>query len=60
VGVLQLAAAVFSSAPAVENGQISCKLGAKQNLSQELYESGGREPPEPFQDAKTISPTPNF
>jgi hypothetical protein len=29
-GVLQLAAAVFISAPAVENGRISCKLAARK------------------------------
>jgi hypothetical protein len=29
-GVLQLAAAVFISASAVENGQISCKLAASK------------------------------
>jgi hypothetical protein len=28
--VLQLAAAVFISAPAVENGRISCKLAARK------------------------------
>jgi len=51
-GVLQLAAAVFDTLRQLKTDGFRVSLRQAKISRQELFKDGGREPPEPFQDAR--------